>query len=150
MATQFLSAFGTFGTRAWRGVSARAAAMVALRTVQTRAELAELSPRLLADIGLSPADARAEHARAPWDLGPSDIGPRDAGPWNLGRTSPGRNRQRRTFPAPMTGVAAQLQEAWRRHRTRRLLAELDSASLRDIGVSRAQAEREANKPFWRA
>lgn len=32
---------------------------------------------------------------------------------------------------------------------RRQLARLDERMLRDIGVSRAAAEREARKPFWR-
>ena len=36
-----------------------------------------------------------------------------------------------------------------RARQRRALVELDDRLLRDIGVSRADAEREANKPFWR-
>jgi uncharacterized protein YjiS (DUF1127 family) len=31
---------------------------------------------------------------------------------------------------------------------RRLLATLDSRMLRDIGVSRAEAERESARPFW--
>ncbi len=40
---------------------------------------------------------------------------------------------------------------WRRRlREREQLAQLDELSLRDIGVSPAQARVEANKPFWRA
>jgi uncharacterized protein YjiS (DUF1127 family) len=35
-----------------------------------------------------------------------------------------------------------------RARERRALAELDDHLLRDIGVSRAEAEREITKPFW--
>ncbi|MFW5679116.1 MAG: DUF1127 domain-containing protein [Pseudomonadota bacterium] len=35
-----------------------------------------------------------------------------------------------------------------RARERRALAELDDHLLRDIGVSRAEADREAGKPFW--
>jgi uncharacterized protein YjiS (DUF1127 family) len=35
-----------------------------------------------------------------------------------------------------------------RSRQRRALAELDDRLLRDIGLTRAQAEREAAKPFW--
>ncbi len=34
-----------------------------------------------------------------------------------------------------------------RHRQRRALAQLDTRLLRDIGVTRAQAEREVRKPF---
>ena len=40
--------------------------------------------------------------------------------------------------------------AWRRLRSRQRIAELDSHLLKDIGVSFAEAEAEANKPFWRA
>ena len=36
-----------------------------------------------------------------------------------------------------------------RQRQRRLLRELDDHVLRDIGLSRAQVEAEADKPFWR-
>lgn len=35
-----------------------------------------------------------------------------------------------------------------RWQTRRTLSRLSDASLKDIGLSRAAAEREANKPFW--
>jgi uncharacterized protein YjiS (DUF1127 family) len=35
-----------------------------------------------------------------------------------------------------------------RSRQRRALAELDDWLLRDIGLTRAQAEHEAAKPFW--
>ncbi|MCG8355938.1 MAG: DUF1127 domain-containing protein [Kiloniellales bacterium] len=37
-----------------------------------------------------------------------------------------------------------------RHVQRRALASLDDAMLKDMGLSRADAEREASKPFWRA
>jgi uncharacterized protein YjiS (DUF1127 family) len=47
-------------------------------------------------------------------------------------------------------LRAALHAAWRRHRTRRWLAELDGHALKDIGVSYAEAEAEANKPFWAA
>ncbi|WP_261841447.1 DUF1127 domain-containing protein [Aliamphritea ceti] len=33
-------------------------------------------------------------------------------------------------------------------RTRRQLAQLDSAALKDLGLSRADALNEADKPFW--
>jgi uncharacterized protein YjiS (DUF1127 family) len=39
--------------------------------------------------------------------------------------------------------------AWRRYRSRQGIAQLDSHLLKDIGVSFAEAEAEANKPFWR-
>jgi uncharacterized protein YjiS (DUF1127 family) len=41
-----------------------------------------------------------------------------------------------------------LVEAWRRHRTRQLLAGFDGHMLKDIGVTFAEAEHEVNKPFW--
>ena len=37
----------------------------------------------------------------------------------------------------------------RRARQRRALARLDDRLLRDIGLTRHQAERAARKPFWR-
>ena len=38
---------------------------------------------------------------------------------------------------------------WReRARTRTALAEVDERSLRDAGIAPAQAEFEANRPFW--
>jgi len=43
---------------------------------------------------------------------------------------------------------ALLREWWRRHRSRTLLSQLNSHMLRDIGLSHAEAEYEANKPFW--
>jgi uncharacterized protein YjiS (DUF1127 family) len=40
--------------------------------------------------------------------------------------------------------------AWlERGRSRRLLARLDDRMLHDIGLSRADVERESSKPFWR-
>jgi uncharacterized protein YjiS (DUF1127 family) len=50
--------------------------------------------------------------------------------------------------APRTGLQAMLRAAWRRHRSRACLADLDARALKDIGVSFAEAEAEANKPFW--
>jgi uncharacterized protein YjiS (DUF1127 family) len=38
---------------------------------------------------------------------------------------------------------------WRRLNTRRVLLKLNDQQLRDIGLSRAQAEREASLPFWK-
>ena len=43
-----------------------------------------------------------------------------------------------------------LAERWiERCRTRRALARLDDHLLRDVGISRAEAAREAANPFWR-
>jgi uncharacterized protein YjiS (DUF1127 family) len=44
---------------------------------------------------------------------------------------------------------AAVRAAWRRYRSRRRIADLDGYLLKDIGVSFAEAETEANKPFWR-
>jgi uncharacterized protein YjiS (DUF1127 family) len=53
--------------RAWaRGLWARLVLM--RRTAETRRQLGALSPRLLADIGLTRAEAEAEAERWPWDL----------------------------------------------------------------------------------
>ena len=42
-------------------------------------------------------------------------------------------------------------ERWRaRHRQRHALLRLDDHLLADIGLTRAEAEAEARKPFWRA
>ncbi len=42
----------------------------------------------------------------------------------------------------------QVRAAWRRHHSRQRISELDPYLLKDIGVSHAEAECEANKPFW--
>jgi|HubBroStandDraft_6_1064221.scaffolds.fasta_scaffold1720310_1 uncharacterized protein YjiS (DUF1127 family) len=48
-------------------------------------------------------------------------------------------------------AAATIMRAWRqRARSRRELAELNEAELRDIRLSRCDAMAEASKPFWRA
>jgi uncharacterized protein YjiS (DUF1127 family) len=49
----------------------------------------------------------------------------------------------------LSGVRAALRE-WRRRRNGRLeLARLDERMLRDIGLTRVDADYEINKPFWR-
>lgn len=49
----------------------------------------------------------------------------------------------------LSGVRAALRE-WRRRKNGRLeLARLDERMLRDIGLTRVDADREINKPFWR-
>ena len=59
----------------------------------------------------------------------------------FGGSSPRTRRQR--------GSAwAAVKESWLRYRTRRCLAALDAQILKDIGISYAEAEAEANKPFW--
>lgn len=41
-----------------------------------------------------------------------------------------------------------LREAWQRRRTRTYLTQLDERMLKDIGITRVEAAREAAKPFW--
>ena len=49
----------------------------------------------------------------------------------------------------LSDVRAALRE-WRRRKNSRLeLARLDERMLRDIGLTRAEADHEINKPFWR-
>jgi len=43
-----------------------------------------------------------------------------------------------------------IRAAWRRHRSRQSIAGLDAHLLKDIGISFADAEAEANKPCWHA
>jgi len=49
----------------------------------------------------------------------------------------------------LTDLRALLKEWRRRARSRRELAVLCDRCLRDIGVTRYDAYREAHKPFWR-
>jgi uncharacterized protein YjiS (DUF1127 family) len=50
----------------------------------------------------------------------------------------------------LQGLATLLKEWGRRARGRNELAMLCDRALRDIGVTRYEAHREINKPFWRA
>lgn len=56
-----------------------------------------------------------------------------------------------SFPASelCRGLLDRIAAWFERSRQRRALAGLDERMLRDIGVSRADAIREAGKPFWR-
>jgi len=45
--------------------------------------------------------------------------------------------------------SATIRSAWRRYRSRHRIADLDRHLLKDIGITIAEAEAEANKPFWR-
>ena len=61
------------------------------------------------------------------------------------------HRQRRTAAGNLAGqVLATLREWRRRSHDRAELANLDTRMLRDIGLSRGDAEFLSNKPFWRA
>lgn len=48
------------------------------------------------------------------------------------------------------GLLARLLDTLAIHRQRRRLIELDDALLKDIGLTRDQARREAERPFWDA
>ena len=47
-----------------------------------------------------------------------------------------------------TRATGWLAAAYRRHRSRQWLASMDAHLLKDIGVTYAEAETEANKRFW--
>lgn len=51
--------------------------------------------------------------------------------------------------SPVRRLLDRLRALRRRARGRALLARLDERMLRDIGVRREDAQREADKPFWR-
>jgi len=46
-------------------------------------------------------------------------------------------------------LRAWIAAAAERQRTRRALALLDDRALRDVGLTRAQADAEVRRPFWR-
>jgi len=52
-------------------------------------------------------------------------------------------------PRAALRLAARGARCLERARQRRSLADLDDRRLRDLGLSRADVEREAAKPFWR-
>ncbi|MDH0290139.1 DUF1127 domain-containing protein [Pseudomonas sp. GD04087] len=54
-----------------------------------------------------------------------------------------------TRVAPREQGESRWQQFWRRVRTRKQLLELSDEQLRDIGISREQAQLEAMRPFWR-
>ena len=58
----------------------------------------------------------------------------------------------RSLPGPMEVLIrlADLLATWeQRARERRHLAEMSNHMLKDLGISRTDARREAEKPFWR-
>ena len=60
------------------------------------------------------------------------------------------NQPMRTEPFAASGSSLwdPIKSAWRRHRSRQRIAQLDGDLLKDIGVTYSEAEAEANKPFW--
>lgn len=78
-----------------------------------------------------------------WTLRSPGVAPRD----------PGSSGAFSSWRSPVEALRAldRLLGLWEsRARSRRQLSGLDDAQLKDIGVSRADARREARKPFWRA
>ena len=49
----------------------------------------------------------------------------------------------------LAGLRATVADWRRRHRARAELGRMSDRELRDLGVTRAEAEREAAMPFWR-
>lgn len=65
------------------------------------------------------------------------------------RWSPASPAVRRPIRPPhQPSLLARMRAAWRRRRSRVVLSQLDDFMLKDIGLTRADAEHEANKPFW--
>jgi uncharacterized protein YjiS (DUF1127 family) len=63
-----------------------------------------------------------------------------------GSRAPGRVRARAASVA--LRVVLMIEDALERRRSRLALMELNDDQLKDIGVSRSEAFREANRPFW--
>lgn len=61
---------------------------------------------------------------------------------------PASRPMQRAFAA-LDGVRKELAAWSARRRGRRALLSLSEFELKDIGISRAQAQFELNKPFWR-
>jgi uncharacterized protein YjiS (DUF1127 family) len=53
-------------------------------------------------------------------------------------------------PSPRRSLITRLRHLYGIRRQRRALARLSKAQLQDIGVTRAQADAEAARPFWDA
>ena len=58
-------------------------------------------------------------------------------------------RRAQAFSRTIAAVRHWLDEANRRRRGRNALAQMSDTQLKDIGITRMQAELEAAKPFWR-
>jgi uncharacterized protein YjiS (DUF1127 family) len=138
MSTRFVMTPVSFGaTHAAAGLRDIARRVAHIHAVHvSRRELAGLEPRLLKDIGISARQAYDESARAPWDIEPA--APRRHG--RDGGLGGGGGK--------LAALRMSLRMAMRRWRTRQRISGLDARTLRDIGVTYAEAEREANKGFW--
>ena len=78
------------------------------------------------------------------DLPPERVASASSSGWTEVAPQPSRQGQE---PARHLWLA-RLREWRRRQRSRTFLVQLDDHLLKDIGVTYAEAEREANKPFW--
>ncbi|MGH7044050.1 MAG: DUF1127 domain-containing protein [Acetobacteraceae bacterium] len=78
-----------------------------------------------------------------WTITPS--GPTRSGGFVPDVSVARRDRPRRGRHA----LVSMLRACWRRHRSRVALTGLNAHMLKDIGLTAAEAEFEANKPFWR-
>lgn len=54
----------------------------------------------------------------------------------------------RPLPTRLRRLREWMSRAWRNHRTRRYLTEMDDHMLSDLGISRAQAAFEASRRMW--
>ena len=69
--------------------------------------------------------------------------------WHDTRGRPGQRNAILALNDAANHVVATLREWCRRSRERAQLAELDDRMLKDIGLTRTDAEFLINKPFWR-
>ena len=75
--------------------------------------------------------------------------PQSYSTWRPARATAHPSGARET-PVHPVAAACRLFSAWiERIRQRRALAGLDDRMLRDIGITRVEAAREWEKPFWR-
>jgi uncharacterized protein YjiS (DUF1127 family) len=63
-------------------------------------------------------------------------------------TSPAESRQSESRLGQLLRIVRQLPAAYRIHNERQALMGLSDSTLKDIGLSRADAFREASKPWW--
>ena len=60
----------------------------------------------------------------------------------------GPTRSSTSQSSALLRIVAMIEMAVERRRSRLALMELGDAQLKDIGISRSEAFREANRPFW--
>ncbi|WP_338531960.1 DUF1127 domain-containing protein [Nitratireductor thuwali] len=69
--------------------------------------------------------------------------------WPASRATPARRRRRLPLDLRLLAIISRIELMAQRRRTRMALQELSDHQLKDIGISRADAFREAAKPFWK-